>query len=499
MSADQPGSTEERSPSAPVDVRWAVAAGVICLLGVLLIPAKADPDLWGHLRFGLDTWRDGELAVTDPYSFTQDRPQVYHEWLGAVLLALSYQAAGVPGILILKSAVAFAILGAMMGWLRRLEVREALMLVGLAVLNILPLSLMTRPQLWTALAMVTLVRLLLEGRYQWIPPLFAVWASLHGGWVMGLGILGIWCAATIVDRWWRTGRVSWALVVLPPAALAGTLLTPYGWRLWQFLGETLRVERPDITEWRPLWEQPDYAVVPAAVAVGLFIALCVRSQTRPPWPSIVIGVVFIYSGVRVSRLVSIGALVLTMLVIRQLAKTPQPVWRFQLPSRAAATVMMVPLATICVAATVSLAPRFQCLPIVGSWTPDAAAIPVLQQGIDGGRVVTFFDWGQYALWHLGPRMKISMDGRRETIYSDRMLAIQGAVYSNRAEGDAWLIEQRPEYVWLKARHQPRKRWLLANGYRVDWESDKSYVAVRADLPVVSGPLSIETTGCFPGP
>jgi hypothetical protein len=75
-------------------VRWAVAAGVVCLLGVLLIPAKADPDLWGHLRFGLDTWRDRELAVTDPYSFTQDRPQVYHEWLGAVLLALSYQAAG---------------------------------------------------------------------------------------------------------------------------------------------------------------------------------------------------------------------------------------------------------------------------------------------------------------------------------------------------------------------------------------------------------------------
>ncbi len=31
-----------------------------------------------------------------------------------------------------------------------------------------------------------------------------------------------------------------------------------------------------------------------------------------------------------------------------------------------------------------------------------------------------FDWGEYVLWHLGPRVKVSIDGRRETVYSDEM-------------------------------------------------------------------------------
>jgi hypothetical protein len=113
--------------------------------------------------------------------------------------------------------------------------------------------------------------------------------------------------------------------------------------------------------------------------------------------------------------------------------------------------------------------------------------------------VTFFDWGEYALWHLGPRLKISMDGRRETIYSDRMLAIHHAIYDNTDEGSVWLTAQRPEYVWLKTKHRGRRDWLATHGYRIDWESDKSWVAVRSDLPRVSGAKTITSSGCFPGP
>ena len=33
-------------------------------------------------------------------------------------------------------------------------------------------------------------------------------------------------------------------------------------------------------------------------------------------------------------------------------------------------------------------------------------------------VAVHFNWGEYVLWHAGPRVKVSMDGRRETVYSD---------------------------------------------------------------------------------
>jgi hypothetical protein len=29
-----------------------------------------------------------------------------------------------------------------------------------------------------------------------------------------------------------------------------------------------------------------------------------------------------------------------------------------------------------------------------------------------------FNWGEYAIWQLGPRVRVSMDGRRETVYPD---------------------------------------------------------------------------------
>ena len=33
-------------------------------------------------------------------------------------------------------------------------------------------------------------------------------------------------------------------------------------------------------------------------------------------------------------------------------------------------------------------------------------------------MATEFAWGEYVLWHLGPGVKVSTDGRRETVYSD---------------------------------------------------------------------------------
>ncbi|MDH3256371.1 MAG: hypothetical protein OEM27_02040, partial [Nitrospinota bacterium] len=42
----------------------------------------ADPDLWGHIRFGQDIWEQGEVHDTDPFSYTAEgQPWINHEWL----------------------------------------------------------------------------------------------------------------------------------------------------------------------------------------------------------------------------------------------------------------------------------------------------------------------------------------------------------------------------------------------------------------------------------
>ena len=49
--------------------------------------------------------------------------------------------------------------------------------------------------------------------------------------------------------------------------------------------------------------------------------------------------------------------------------------------------------------------------------PVGAAALLKASGINGN-LATHFNWGQYIIWHLGPDVKVSMDGLRETVYPD---------------------------------------------------------------------------------
>src|SRR5262249_13705264 len=48
----------------------------------------------------------------------------------------------------------------------------------------------------------------------------------------------------------------------------------------------------------------------------------------------------------------------------------------------------------------------------------ARAVALLRQSGVRGNMAVPFDWGEYILWHIGPGLKVSIDGRRETLYSD---------------------------------------------------------------------------------
>ena len=116
-----------------------------------------------------------------------------------------------------------------------------------------------------------------------------------------------------------------------------------------------------------------------------------------------------------------------------------------------------------------------------------------------GRLITWFNWGEYALWHLWPNLKVSTDGRRETVYSMRMLQEQYDIAFGRQEGFDALDRLKPEYVWLSYKFsRPTADWLNGHGYRIDIDTPLSFIAVRADLPRVR-PSRVIPTSCFPGP
>jgi hypothetical protein len=160
---------------------------------------------------------------------------------------------------------------------------------------------------------------------------------------------------------------------------------------------------------------------------------------------------------------------------------------------------LVDIACICVGVLMLSWPgSATCIQLQGRGEPDVAAARALAVARPSGRLATSFNWGEYAIWHFGPRAKVSIDGRRETVYSDQQLHRQLAIALGEDAGLEELARTLPEYVWLPTAPSGRtRRWLTAHEYRIDIQTPQSFVAVRSDLPRIE-PAPRMTVPCFPG-
>jgi hypothetical protein len=115
---------------------------LLVLAGAILV-TKADPDLWGHVRFGQDILSAKRLTSVDPYSFTQDRPWVNHEWLSEVAMASAYAlgSLGLVGLKLLVVGAVFVVIGRSLPAVPPLLREAALVLVAWAAL---PLTMTVR-------------------------------------------------------------------------------------------------------------------------------------------------------------------------------------------------------------------------------------------------------------------------------------------------------------------------------------------------------------------
>jgi hypothetical protein len=458
-----------------------------------ILKTVADPDLWGHVRFGLDILRDRALTTADPYSFTQDVPWVNHEWLSEVAMGGAYAAAGSFGLMLLKWV--FVAATCAIAWRALAHASEVARWPALAlfVWGTMSITGTLRPQLWTLLLFAALCRILATKRHLFVVPLlFVVWVNVHGGWIVGLGVLLVWCAVQIVEP---TEQKPPLRVIAPVAALsiAATLVNPYGWHLWEFIASTVRMSRDDISEWWPVWRYAVGTTVQWAFGMVFFIVVWWHSG-RPRFPAIAAVAMLAYASLMVARLVPLFIEACVLLLAPRLpavaaeAAPPRP-----------RTVVDAAALAIGVAVSVAWGAIPQCVAIGGLADPDVVAAEALKASGGRGRLITWFNWGEYALWHLSPDFKVSIDGRRETVYSMRTLHEQYAIAFGQPEGFQALERLKPEYVWLSYQFsRPTAAWLREHGYRIDIDTPNSFVAVRSDLPRVN-PVEVTSTLCFPGP
>jgi len=451
-------AAQRRTPSAASWPHW-VGALVVTGAAYLFARTIADPDLWGHLRFGGDLWATRQLIRSDPYSYLTTAVQwVNHEWLAELAFYLVFAAAGPVGLVALKAAVGALVAGLGYGHLLRRGAPPTLAgaLTVLAMAALRSELATVRPQLFTHLLAMLLILLMFQaesGRLRWVwaaPALFAVWANSHGGYLAGAGLVLVWAAAhaggwlaTWVRRRQRPSARALAAPGLLLAGLAGTLANPYGSRLWAFLLRTATVPRPEISEWQPLPIMSADGLC-YLVLLGLSLAGLLGSRRRRSPALIAVlacAALLPLSARRHTGLFGVVALIsagehICDAAQRWLRLRPAGSWAPR--PLALAPVLVTPLAFLALAAHtvaggIPIAAHEGCpLPV--------RAVALLRDSGVGGNLAVHFDWGEYVIWHLGPRVRVSVDGRRETVYPERVYHDNLRFMSGVGEWDTLLGE-----------------------------------------------------------
>jgi len=482
--------------------------GLWCLLTVIVTMTFADPDLWGHLRFGLDMLATGALHTTDPYSFTADRPWVNHEWLAELLSAAAYARLGSAGLALLKLAAILTV-GTVL-WV--VAAREGArppardLFVAAGILAMYSRLITVRPQIFSVALFCILLYLFREwdrGR-RWAlaiaPVLFALWANLHGGWLVGLAVLGVWAAGDLWQSPDRRRAVTLGAVVMLSAA--ASLLNPYGIGLWQFLAETVRPTRPGIGDWQPLLSLPPIVLVlqaplPLAAAAALW-----KGRARAPLPVRDLAVVSLLAAasLRVGRVDAFLQASIAVLLAPHVVALLNGI---RLPRRdtfhhRSVAVAAAGVALVAYTATVAVQ-NVRTVLVTGGDIPDRTAAMFLRDARPGARVLTWFDWGQYGLWQLSPAgILISMDGRRETVYSNRVLDDHFRFYEGSPDMIDYPDRIGADLVWLPS-SLPIVERLTAAGWVRILDTGKSVVLGRSGRPLHYPADASAGGGEFPWP
>jgi hypothetical protein len=288
-----------------------------------------------------------------------------------------------------------------------------------------------------------------------------VWANLHGGFVAGLGLLGVAAvAATPVD-----GRTAPALWICLAASVLATLVNPYGLDYWEYIIAATTMERPLISEWRTMqgWQIGLTAVLLSIVLLGSWKA---DRRDRPPAEAWAMMGVALWAAADAQRLLNFLLVVLCVYgsgayraAVRVLMDAVPRAYEVALRRVAGSGIMVATLVLLFLTASNVSAFARRGLSYEGF---PVGPVEWLERHGAGGRVLTHFNHGSFALWRLYPRYRVAVDGRYEETYPEETVSLAGLALQPLLPGHQealGLID--PDYIVV-----PERAW--ADDFGAQW-------------------------------
>jgi hypothetical protein len=440
---------------------FVIGMGIMALILGRLTESLADPDLWGYLSFGRFFWNHHTIPGTDIFSYTPTKPLwVYHEWLTGVIFYPVYQILGSTGLQGLKYVIG---LGTALLIYRTARMRGAS--PETSVICLLLISPFfgfayspVRAQVFTNFFFVLTLYILEKTRLTnhpsylwWLTPVLLFWANLHGGFVAGLGGIALFAAGQTLSK--QRSAPYW--LVLAPGSFI-TLVNPYGLQYWVYLKDALLMRRPDISEWHSVFFALQNGDFSSNILIFfiLFILACLMllaSRTRH-FSDILLLLATSYLAFKHVRHQSLFFIAMGCLapLYFTYAENSVRIPELQKDRWKNAFSRFTPIFFVCL--LLFFGTRF----VAGN--PFALTLhhkPPEQSSEDNypvgavdfirgknfqGNILTEFNWGEYLIWSL-PGSRVGMDGRYETVYTDK----SSQEYFSFTRGDSGWKEYLDKY------------------------------------------------------
>jgi hypothetical protein len=435
----------------------------------------AQSDTYWSLRAGQDLWRTHHVPLVDTYSYTAaGRPWPNHEWLWQAVAYPLHRAGGFP--LLTATAAAALVAAVALVWRTMVGAVGTRFLLVLLTIPLSSIEWTLRPQIVTLLGLAGLLWLLVRDRDAWLPPLFLVWANVHGGVALGGAVLAAAALAAALrarvspDDRRRARRLRLAL---PLCALA-TCATPLGFGIFRFVLESeSRLRAAHISEWMPFSFGSVITVAFVVLAVAFLVLLVVRWRrlregTWGDWVAVAAVLVLAPFAARSARHVGAWLLLAPVAASRLLGpdfrlRRAQPAS----PDHPALNALLV--GVIGVAALASVV-RLWTLPLPRlGWRPlSDGALAAVRACPDP--LYNHYNDGGYLVW-LAPQHKVFVDNRQDP-YPLPLLLEHGEVEAGRRPPGPLLARWGARCAFLPAT-SPTVPALAAAGWRTTF-SDRDW-------------------------
>lgn len=291
----------------------------------------ADGDTGYHIRAGeviIDTL---SIPRHDIFSFHAPKiPWTAHEWLSEVVMASLHRLFGLSGVLVFFAFVISFIYYLLFRIIRtyggNILISILVLLLVMASSNIHWLA---RPHIFSLLCVLIWYYLLDEFQYNnravlfLLPPLMILWVNLHGGYIIGLILTGIYLCCNFISFMFtkspqkkEMGKKSRYLGLTLMVCLFASLINPYGYHilLFPFKLTSNKFIMDHINEFMsPNFHEPMFFTY----LLFCLIAILAISKKRLHFIECVLALFFTYMSLYSARYIPLFGIIISPIVIRQ--------------------------------------------------------------------------------------------------------------------------------------------------------------------------------------